>query len=329
MKFNYKIKQLNSGFDDNAIFLRNVYLKRGILFDCGRLNSLDNSELLDISNVFISHTHMDHFGGFDRFLRGCLNSGNTVRFFGPAGIIENVEGKLRSYNWNLVTDYDFTIEVVELTPATRLGASFSTRDTFKKKIFDINSMDIIEIGEGFTLDYEFFDHGIASVGYRLNEPKNISIIKQNLDKLGLVPGRWLKELKARLTAGEGGEIEADTVNGIQRFHIEYLKANLVEYKQPQDVTYITDIAPSSDNIEKAIKFAKNSNLLIIEAVFMEKDAAHSVEKNHLTINLSKKIFLDSGSDFVRFLHFASRYDRFREEFFAELRVGVENKFFSC
>lgn len=329
MKFNYKIKQLNSGFDDNAIFLRNVYLKTGVLFDCGRLNSLDNSELLDISNVFISHTHMDHFGGFDRFLRGCLNSGNTVRFFGPEGIIDNVEGKLRSYNWNLIRDYDFTIEVVELAPFTRSGASFSARDSFKKNLFDISNGEAVEIGDGFTLAYEFFDHSITSIGYRLNEPKNISIIKENLDNLGLKPGRWLKELKARLTLGESGQIEVDTADGVKCFDMEYLETNLVEYKKPQDVTYITDIAPSSDNIEKAVKFAKNSNLLIIEAVFMEKDAAHSVEKNHLTINLSKKIFIDSGSDFVRFLHFASRYDRFREEFFAELRNGVENKFFSC
>lgn len=328
MKFNYTIKQLNSPFDDNAVFLRNVYMRRAVLFDCGRLGNLDNSELADISHVFVSHTHMDHFGGFDRFLRGCLSSGNTIVFLGPAGIIGNVEGKLRGYNWNLIRDYDLTFKVIELSPDKRAAACFSAKNSFVKENIEIENDGPLAVDCGFTVEYEFFDHGITSVGYRLKEPNNITIIKENLDKLGLRSGPWLKEFKNRLLSGEkSGQIEAMLLDGTKTFDIEYLEKNIVEYRKPQDVTYITDIAPTDENIDKAVKLAANSNLLIIEAVFTETDREHAVQKKHLTIGSSKEIFLKSEADYVRFLHFASRYDRFRDEFFAELRSGVESRFF--
>lgn len=328
MKFNYTIKQLNSPFDDNAVFLRNVYMRKAVLFDCGRLGNLDNSELADISHVFISHTHMDHFGGFDRFLRGCLNSGNTIVFMGPEGIIGNVAGKLRGYNWNLIKDYDLTFQVIELSPGKRLAARFSAKNSFKQEDMEIDCQGPLAVDCGFTVEYDFFDHGITSVGYRLKEPINITIIKERLEKLGLMSGPWLKDFKTRLASGDKcGQIEAPIFDGIKSFDVQYLEDNIVEYKKPQDVTYITDIAPTDANIEKAIMLASGSNLLIIEAVFMDADVEHAVQKNHLTIGKSKEILHKSRADYVRFLHFASRYDRFREDFFSELRSGVENKFF--
>lgn len=112
MKSNYTIRRLNSPFDDSGIFVRNVYMKKALLFDCGRLGNIDNSEINDISHVFISHTHIDHFSGFDRFLRTALLSGNKITFFGPSGFINNVKGKLASYTWNLIYDYDITFIVI-------------------------------------------------------------------------------------------------------------------------------------------------------------------------------------------------------------------------
>jgi ribonuclease BN (tRNA processing enzyme) len=52
-------------------------------------------QLLRVSHVFVSHTHMDHFIGLDRLLRICLRRRAEVRCFGPPGFVDQVEHKDR------------------------------------------------------------------------------------------------------------------------------------------------------------------------------------------------------------------------------------------
>jgi len=326
MRYNFKIRQLNSSFSDPVFFIRNVYKKKAILFDCGRLGNIDNSELQDISDIFVSHTHLDHFSGFDRFLRANINSKNSVRFFGPAGFIKNVEGKLNSYTWNLIEDYDLKIIVIELTKSGNKKAVFAAKSSFVREEIEFIEQDL-NLDDGFKLEYDIFDHGTPSVGYRLIEPRIININKDALIKARLKEGVWLKELKRKILDGSKGVIPADSLDGSVELDIDYLKDNITEEKERQDITYITDIAPTEENSEKAIKLATNSALLIIEAVFTLADYAHAKAKNHLTITISKDIFNRSNSHAVRFIHFASRYERQKTEFYEELYSDIKSKLF--
>lgn len=321
MKSNYYIRRVNSPFDDSGIFVRNVYMKKAVLFDCGRLGNIENSELNDISYVFVSHTHIDHFSGFDRFLRTCLLSGNTFTFFGPDGFINNVKGKLSSYTWNLIRDYDITFKVVELNKTCIKCAQFSAKNGFEEETC---SMVHIMLDDGFTLEYDFFDHGITSIGYRLKEPVRISFNKIKMEEYGLKHGIWARDLKEAVINNSPNDLlEVETIYGKKQYYINELKDMVVEYPKAQDITYITDIAPSYENYKKAVALAKNSFLLLIEAVFMGNDIIHSIEKNHLSIGLAKEIFKQSCSEYVSFGHFAPKYDRCRDIFFQELYNGLD------
>src|SRR5256714_7254212 len=81
-------------------------------------------------DAFVSHTHMDHFIGFDRLLRVALGRGKTLRLFGPPGLITNVTGKLRGYTWNLVDGYPLAIEVQEFHPQEVRSATFLAAQGF-------------------------------------------------------------------------------------------------------------------------------------------------------------------------------------------------------
>lgn len=320
MKPNFQVKQVNSPFDDTAFFIRNMYKKTPFLFDCGRLGKITNSEILSIADIFISHTHIDHFYGFDRVLRGSICADKTIRVFGPPGIIRNVQGKIDAYTWNLIKSYNLNICVVELSKSGVFKQStYSAYKGFIPEITEIHHKDI-ELGDGFTFDYEFFDHGINSMGYRINEPQQIHINKELLTEKGYRPGKWIGELNTALADNTPKEtlIQCETKNGAISKSIAELEAEIVVYKKPQSITFMTDIAPTYTNIQKAINFAKDSTILLIEGMFLKNEILHSIDKKHLTLELSKYIFKQSKSDFVKFFHFAPRYEYNKDDFFAEL-----------
>ena len=87
MKLNFNIRHVNTAFDDTAFFVRNVYKKSPFLFDCGRLGKITNSEILSLSDIFISHAHIDHFYGFDRIIRGSITADKTIRISGRAVLL--------------------------------------------------------------------------------------------------------------------------------------------------------------------------------------------------------------------------------------------------
>jgi len=117
----------------------------------------------------------------------------------------------------------------------------------------------------------------------------ININKEKLHAIGLKSGKWLSVLKDRLSKGEDkGEIYVEEEN--RYYEIESIAPHIVEYSTPQDLTFITDIAPTYENFSKAVAFARNSYILMIEAMFMKSDFIHSIDKGHLSIPLAREIF---------------------------------------
>ena len=96
--------------------LRVLFEKRAILFDLGDIAALPPRKVLRLEHVFVSHTHVDHFVGFDRLLRLHVGREKTIRLWGPKGFIDNVHHKLQAYHWNLADRYlcDLAFVVTEI-----------------------------------------------------------------------------------------------------------------------------------------------------------------------------------------------------------------------
>ena len=109
---------INDPFGDPGVYVDFKYRREAFLFDLGDFHRLPSRKLLKIDYIFVSHTHMDHFIGFDHLLRISLGRDRRIHLYGPPHFLQNVEDKLRSYTWNLVANYtnDFELLVTEIHP---------------------------------------------------------------------------------------------------------------------------------------------------------------------------------------------------------------------
>src|SRR5512145_2638100 len=96
---------VNGVFGDPVLYLDFRDERRALLFDVGDVSRLPPKKILRLSDVFVSHDHMDHFAGLDRLVRVLLGRGALLRLYGPPGFLERVEHKLSAYTWNLAERY--------------------------------------------------------------------------------------------------------------------------------------------------------------------------------------------------------------------------------
>ncbi|MCS7216065.1 MAG: hypothetical protein NZ826_08005, partial [Thermodesulfovibrio sp.] len=163
--FHYKV--VNDLFGDPVVFVRLLWKSRAFLFDIGDIRKLNFSELLKVTDVFVTHTHIDHFIGFDQLLRAILRRDKPLRVFGPENIIECVEGKLKSYTWNLVSDYPLSIEVYAISERDIKKATFNAWENFRVKEFEVQKRydEAILKESEFQVKAQILSHGIPVVAY--------------------------------------------------------------------------------------------------------------------------------------------------------------------
>jgi ribonuclease Z len=321
---------VNRPLGDPGVLVDLKFERRAILFDIGDVTSLPTRKLLRVSDVFVSHTHMDHFAGFDHLLRVCLGRDTGVALYGPTRFIAQLEHKLAAYTWNLVENYatDFVIIAHELDASGYLQrARFRSRARFQREALPEKGAP-----DGVLLDCASFrvrtipleHHAIPSLAFAFEEHTHLNVWKNRLDELGLPTGPWLTNLKEQVRAGapENTPIRVHwrTRNGARDKMITLgeLKAQVLEFLPGQKVCYVTDVADNPRNREALARFVWGADLLFIEAVFLDEDRQHAERKAHLTARAAGEIARAAAVKSAVPFHFSARYlgreDELRREF---------------
>jgi ribonuclease Z len=322
---------VNGPFDDPALYIDFLFEKRAILFDLGEVHALPPRKILRMSHVFVSHTHMDHFAGFDRMLRILLARDKVLRLFGPPGFIDRVEHRLASYTWNLVENFsaDFTILASEFDGMELRSARFRCRNRFSRE-----EECVTPVGNGILLDEDTFrvrcvtlDHRIPCLAFALEEKNHVNILKNRLLEQGLPVGAWLTELKTAVLRGdpddspfrvlwrEGREVR-------ERFiPLGNLKGELLRIVPGQKIAYVTDAVGSAENAVRIRDIAQGADYLFIEAMFLKGDEERAGEKYHLTAGQAGRLAREAGAERVFPFHFSSKYTGREEEVRQELEAA--------
>ena len=219
-----------------AIALEYFYYKKDtLLFDCGEGTQKQlmkaGISFMDISKIFITHWHADHFAGLipliqtmnlekrrteltifapeaSRFVQGILNLG----YFGVRFPVKAV---------------DVPFEGKEITKV------------YETNVYEVLSVPVL--------------HTVPSVAFAFKEKDVWRIDEKKLKELGLKKGKWLKELKEKREAiYNGKKIKIEDVASLQKG----LK-----------VVYSGDTKPC----ENLVELAKDADLLIHDATFLEED----------------------------------------------------------
>jgi ribonuclease Z len=312
----YETRLVNGGFGDPALYLGFLHERRALLFDIGEVHALRPRELLAVSDVFVTHTHIDHFVGFDRLLRVVLNRGKTLRLHGPPGLIANVAGKLAGYTWNLVDDYRLRIQVQEIGARRSRRVTFSCRDRFRARTgpreapFD----GVVHEEEGFVVTARHLDHAVPCLGFRLQERVHLNVNGDRLRRLGWEPGPWLSRVKALLRAGRSADtpvrvpVREGPAARLRTLPLGRIAAEAVIATPGEALAYVTDIRRSPENDRGVLELAAGADHFFCEAAFLQRDADHAERKHHLTAAQAGELARLAVARRLTIFHFSPKYE---------------------
>jgi ribonuclease Z len=323
---------VNDPFGDPVLYIDFKFSRRALLFDLGDIRALPARKLLRLTHIFVSHTHMDHFIGFDHLLRLCIGRQKSLALFGPAGFIAQVEHRLAGYTWNLVQGYDtdLTLDVTEVQPGGRAHrARFRCHTRFQRE-----DRDAVAITDGILLDEDMLrvrsvelDHRIPCLAFALEEKQHINVWKNQLATLALPTGPWLNALKTAVRRGE-----PDTAPFAIHWHdhagthervlpLGTLKADILHIVPGQKIAYVVDAIGHAHNAHRILDLAHAADSLFIEAMFLHADAGRAADKYHLTARQAGWLARTAGVKHLIPMHFSPRYSddpqRLRQEAEAE------------
>lgn len=311
---------VNDVFGDPGVYVEIRWARRALLFDLGHNDGLGPTRLLRATDIFVSHTHMDHFIGFDAVLRVALGRGKTLRLFGPPGLIANVQGKLQAYTWNLVDGYPLSIKVHEFHQDRLRHAHFHAAEGFgltpqpdESVVSDARGLFPVLRDPMFTVTAVSLNHRIPSFAYALEEQFHINVNKQKLHEAGLPVGAWLKEVKEHIWRGRPDDYRLTAIlydehrRQEREFLLGDLKDRFLTISRGQKIAYVVDARYDEENEEKILALARGADVLYCESPYLEVDAEKARDRYHLTARQAGVMARKAGVRDLVVFHFSPRY----------------------
>jgi ribonuclease Z len=305
MKTFFHHRLVNDSFGDPCLYVRLHRERRSLIFDLGDISSLTTTEMNRITDVFVTHMHIDHFIGFDLLLRRTLRREQPLSIYGPQGIIGCIEGKLRGYSFNLIEEYPVVINAVSFDGKEIEHAVFSAKQKF------VCSKSVRVVSDGTFVDNPIFkvravllDHGIPCIAYSLEEDQHINIYKDRLARRGLAVGPWLTTYKRMLR--EKAPLDKTIVADNREYILRDL-SDIARTTKGQKICFVTDIGISKENIASVTGLIRDADILFCEAYYLEADRPKALRRHHLTARTCGQLAKAAGVKRLEVMHFSRQY----------------------
>jgi ribonuclease BN (tRNA processing enzyme) len=313
---------VNGLFGDPLLHVRLRHQPRSLLFDLGEGGRLSARIAHQVSDVFISHAHLDHLGGFLWLLRSRIGDLPPCRLYGPPGLARHVGGLIDGFLWDRVGEYGPAFEVTELHADTLRRFSLRAGYPGRQEPKTLSAADgIVRSEPGFRVRAITLDHLTPVLAYAFEPDQELKVRKDRLRASGLRPGPWLTELKRRLRLGDTNAVLGLSNGGAAQ--VGELARDLILMSPGKRLVYATDLADTLDNRARLVDFARHAHSLFLEATYAEADAEHARANGHLTSRACGEIAQAAGVSRLVPFHLSRRYAEDPQVLFDELQAACD------
>jgi ribonuclease Z len=273
------------------------------LCDCGFASDLSVKDCRDLGALFVSHTHIDHFINFDHIMRHQLAIGRCIVVCGPAGLAQNVQHKLLSFNWNLLQFDEMAVsyEVREVHADGTIKRFLLVTPTWLlAPLPDLTGPEVY-LNDVFAVTATILDHGIDCIAYRFDCHPKLRIQTQDCP---YPSGKWMAELKAAYQAQDDARlIMVDAANTVTA-------ASLYQYlvvEKGFSLAYVMDYAAHEDNFARIKTLCAGVDEAYIEAYYSIEDQEMADRNKHGMAAVSGRLLREAGVKKAVPIHFSRRY----------------------
>jgi ribonuclease Z len=297
---------INGVCGDPLLHLQLTHRRRGLLFDLGDPGRLSARMAHQVSDVFITHTHADHIGGFLWFLRARIGDLPPCRLYGPPGLAGQVAGMVDGILWDRIEDRGPRFEIREWHNDHIRSFRVAAGEGAAQRLDDLPLTDgVMWRDSDFLVRATQLDHRTPVLAYAWESALTLKVRREQLDAMGLKHGRWLMVLKEARASGRMDEIIA-TPDGSEHTVAE-LADRLLLVDEGQKLVYATDFSDTPANRQRLVALASGAHSLFCESSFMLEDADQAARTSHLTTQACAEIANAAKVNQLVPFHFSRRY----------------------
>jgi ribonuclease BN (tRNA processing enzyme)/polynucleotide 5'-kinase involved in rRNA processing len=297
---------VNGVFGDPLLHLRLRHQRRSLLFDLGDGSRLPARIAHQVSDVFITHAHVDHICGFLWLLRSRIGEPGVCRLYGPPGLAEHIAGLITGIHWDRIGERGPRFEVAELHGNQLKTYRLQAGQPGCHLIGAVETADGVLLTEAaFQVRAVTLDHGTPVLAFAYEPVQQLNVRKERLRERGLPPGPWLNTLKAQVYAGE--ETASIELPDGSTEPVAQLAKDLILVSEANRLVYATDFADIPPNRQNLLALAQDAHTLFCEASFLQQDHAQARRTGHLTTRACAEIARQARVKYLIPFHFSRRY----------------------
>ncbi len=302
-----EIQLVNGSTGDPVLYIDYPDVHNALLFDAGDNARLAMSKLADLTAVFITHHHVDHFIGLDRIVRANIDADKTLSLFGPIGTIAKVYDRIKSYVYPFFPFQRIALDVHEIHDDHIVVGRLECTRRFPQPVLERRDWHggVVFENDDVAVEAVHVDHTVPTLAYAMVEKPGFHFDTRQLERGLLRPGKWIDQTLRMLRDGVPEEAELDIAGG--RFRLKDLAEQYFRRSPGARVAFIVDTYPSPEVQPRLMALARKAHILYCDSFYAEAQAKAAAKHRHMTATRAAELAVAAGVDQLCLIHFSTRY----------------------